>query len=158
MDILVFSDSHHDTASMIYVLESMTPDMVIHLGDNVHDARTLEGLFPEIAFQTVGGNCDFENIESEKTITLENTRFFITHGHRYGVKSGLGKVIKKGMDEKADIILFGHTHKSYIQNQDRTWIVNPGSISRIYKMGDHPSYAKITIENGEVACQIVERK
>ena len=158
MDILVFSDSHHDVNGMTYVLESESPDMVIHLGDSMNDAQTLSRLFPEIAFETVCGNCDFENMDSEKTIIIDNFKFFMTHGHRYHVKSGISKLIQKGSDEKADIVLFGHTHKAYIEKENGAWIINPGSISRIYKMDKHPSYARITIENGEIACSIVERK
>ena len=66
MKITVFSDSHHDLNSMIYVLQEDVPDMVIHLGDNFGDARTLKNMFPEIAFECVSGNCDFESVDSEK--------------------------------------------------------------------------------------------
>ena len=158
MDILVFSDSHHDTNSMTYVIGEENPDMVLHLGDNVRDALLLKGIFPEIKFEFVSGNCDFEDVADKKIIEIENIRFFMTHGHEYHVKSDISNVVKKGLDEKADIILFGHTHRAYMQKESEAWVINPGSISKIYKMDKHASYAKITIENGEADCRIVERK
>jgi len=158
MKIIVFADSHHDTNSMIYVLQEETPDMVIHLGDNVSDAMMLKNIFPEISFEMVQGNCDFEKVKDEKILTLEGATFFITHGHRYRVKSHLRKLTQKGLDKNADIVLFGHTHKAYLKKEKEMWMINPGSISSMYKRGKHPSYAKILIEDGNIDCEIVERK
>lgn len=38
MKIVIFSDSHHDIGSMVKVVDSLKPDMIIHLGDNITDA------------------------------------------------------------------------------------------------------------------------
>ena len=94
----------------------------------------------------------------KKKIEIDSFSFYITHGHRHSVKSGLTRIKKRGHDEKADVVLFGHTHISHIESEDGMWIINPGSISRMYKRDKNPTYASIMIENGVIESRIVERK
>lgn len=157
MKILVFSDSHHDITGLQYPIQSESPDVVIHLGDNSEDAFRAEKMFPDTEFHVVKGNCDFDHIELEKLLKIKEYNFFITHGHRYNVKSTSKKVIKKGIDQKADIILFGHTHKAYIQNHNGVWVINPGSSSRLQTRDLCPSYSKIEISQEDLQCCIVTR-
>lgn len=156
MKILVFSDSHHDINEMTYTIESETPEMVIHLGDNTNDALLIQKIFPKITVERVGGNCDFEQIESEKTIKIENKIFFITHGHRYWVKSNLKKIVEKGFSRNADVVLFGHTHKSYINQNNGAWVINPGSISQNNTRNRFATYARIIINQNILTCEIVQ--
>ncbi len=158
MKIIVFSDSHGELNAMIYTLESEKPDMVIHLGDLLNDSIELKNMFPEISFELIKGNYPFYNKEqfkSEKTFEIDNIKFFITHGHKYSVKHSLDILVQKGMNENADIILFGHTHISYINNKNGVWVINPGSINTQYTRDRFSSYAKILIENNEVTCEII---
>ncbi len=157
MKILTFSDSHHDISGIQYPIQSEEPDIVLHLGDNSDDALRLEKMFPDITFHIVKGNCDFTNIESEKNITIENKMFYLTHGHKYSVKSTYDRIIKKGIEKEADVILFGHTHIAFCQKQNGIWVVNPGSSSRIQTRDRAPSYCRITIEEGNLDCEIITR-
>jgi putative phosphoesterase len=157
MKILAFSDSHHDISGLQYPIQSESPDIVIHLGDNVDDALRAQKMFPDIIFHVVKGNCDFNSIDSEKTLELTNYNFFITHGHKYSVKSTFKRVVAKGIDQKADIILFGHTHKAYIQKQNGVWIINPGSSSSLQTRDLTPSYSKIEISEEDLRCSIITR-
>ncbi len=152
MNILVFSDSHSDIKSMVHAVENNHPDMIIHLGDNYNDAQILKAKFPEIPLQNVVGNCDLENARTVKTFDIDSIKFLITHGHLYGVKSRMDKLIKKGRQEQADIVLFGHTHKAYIRKEDGMWVINPGIINKISKS----SYAQIIIQNGQADCKIID--
>lgn len=152
MKILVFSDSHNDITSMVRVVENNNPDMIIHLGDNYNDAQMLKAKFPDTPFHNVVGNCDFESAQSVKTFEVGNIKFFITHGHLYGVKTRMDKLIKKGHEEQADIVLFGHTHKAYLRKENGMWVLNPGIINKIFTS----SYAQIMIENGQADCKIID--
>lgn len=58
---------------------------------------------------------------------IENKKFFITHGHKYGVKMGLNNIFYKGKESEVDAVLFGHTHIKIISKEDGLWIINPGS-------------------------------
>jgi putative phosphoesterase len=158
MKILAFSDSHNDINGMIYPLQKETPDVVMHLGDNVDDAIRLEKMFPDICFYMVKGNCDFINMESEKIITLDNTSFLITHGHKYSVKSTYERIIKKGKEKEADVILFGHTHIAFCEKQNNIWVINPGSSSALQTRDRNPSYCRLVIDDdAKLLCDIITR-
>jgi hypothetical protein len=124
MKILVFSDSHGETASMFAVMEAEAPDLVIHLGDNLKDGLALG---PQTL--CVKGNCDWGEAHSDQeTFELCGRKIFITHGHLYGVKNGLNRIAFKGMEIGADLVLFGHTHRAFIAKSGNTWLFNPGTI------------------------------
>ena len=49
MKILVFSDSHRALGTMYDAIERLRPDAVLHLGDHLEDAESLESVFSLIA-------------------------------------------------------------------------------------------------------------
>ena len=88
MRILVFSDTHREISPCIKVLGNIIGvDMVLHAGDHIDDAKELCRMFPEITFEYVPGNCDFSAADSEVIIEAEEKKIFLTHGHRYSVKT-----------------------------------------------------------------------
>lgn len=121
------------------------------------DIKMLQSLINEIPMRYIRGNTDFYNdVSSEKLITIEDKRIFMTHGHKYSVKRDEKKVIKKGFSKKADIILFGHTHIPFISFLNGVWIINPGSISNRYKRVKNASFARINICDDKIDCEVVE--
>ena len=74
--------------------------------------------------------------------------FFITHGHKYGVKMGLNNIFYKGKEVEVDAVLFGHTHIKIISKEDGLWIINPGSPS--LPKDRVPSIAFIEIKGNEI--------
>jgi putative phosphoesterase len=96
------------------------------------------------------GNNDWYNRQYPLEIitTLNGKKFFICHGHKYNVKYGTELVKKKGISEKADVILYGHTHRRFIEEKDGLLIMNPGSTA---------SYGIINIdEKGTITADILE--
>ena len=77
----------------------------------------------------------------------------MTHGDLYGVKSGLGRLVKAADDKDVDIVLFGHTHlplSVYLPEGDESfgfalrkplYLFNPGSIG-----GYERSFGCVTID------------
>lgn len=59
MKILVFSDSHRALGTMYDAIERLRPDAVLHLGDHLEDAESMESVFSGVDFYHVPGNCDF---------------------------------------------------------------------------------------------------
>ena len=53
-------------------------------------------------------------MEDEKIIEVCGKKIFITHGHFYGVKEGMQRLLYRGLELKVDIALYGHTHISNI--------------------------------------------
>lgn len=91
MKLLVFSDSHGNPAYMQEMIaRHRTADAVIFLGDGARDIEAMRVLYPETAFYSVRGNCDFgADLPDELVLDLGGARIFCTHGHNYNVKSDL---------------------------------------------------------------------
>ncbi len=131
---------------MVDAILEENPDQIIHLGDMEGDAEELRRQFPRIPLASVPGNCDFgSGSEGTLNFTLAGKRFFITHGHRYGVKMGYEGIINTGLTARADAVLFGHTHTPFETWVDGTLIANPGAIGY-----GNRAYGVITIENGKL--------
>lgn len=143
MKLLVVSDSHHSLGYIYDAIELEMPDAVIHLGDHQGDAEDLSCAFEAIPFYTVPGNCDYGSIDPDtRLLAFEGVRFFLTHGHRYGVKSGLTRLWLAAKQAGADIALYGHTHIPSDTEKDGIRMINPGA----------GFYAVIQIQNGHFTC------
>ncbi|MGL4687774.1 MAG: YfcE family phosphodiesterase [Fusobacteriaceae bacterium] len=145
MKILVLSDSHGREDSIINLCEKEQPDTLIFLGDCTEDIEDLMYTYNNIKKIVVRGNCDFyDNKNKEETIVeLENTVFFLTHGHLYNVKNTYEVLIKKSQEIKANIVLFGHTHIKELFVRDKIYYFNPGALK-------DNSYGIIIIENKNI--------
>ena len=152
MKILVLSDTHGNQQSAAKILEESGADMLIHLGDEISDAITMESttVIPVIK---VPGNCDHRSTEPRELLrTIGDKKFFITHGDLYKVKNGLQKLVDKAKELKAAVVLFGHTHKPLIQNQEGVLLINPGTLMNGC---DSRSYAILTVTPFKVSAEII---
>ncbi len=122
MKLLVFSDSHGTLSFMETAVEREEPQYILHLGDVARDARALSERYPSIPLDFVVGNCDCAPDEpTKKVIQVENTTIFMTHGHAYSVKAGIGRATLAAREAGAQILLFGHTHESLCDFYDGLW-------------------------------------
>ena len=129
MKILVFSDSHRSLSGMYAAISRHQPQQVI----------------------MVPGNCDgwMISVPVKKQITLAGKSILLSHGHRWGVKSGYDAAIADARAVGADILLFGHTHHAVCEQlEGGLWMMNPGP--------SRSSYGLIEIENGTVNCAILQ--
>lgn len=156
--ILVFSDTHRRINKCIKYIDAIKKiDYIIHLGDTVRDAEEIKTLYQQIPIEYVPGNNDFfTRIEKEKIISLSNKRIYMTHGHLYRVKFEYDTIIKRGIDLKVDILLFGHTHTPYNAVHNKMYVLNPGSVT-LPNYGN-PSFGIIEIEKEKVNTSIFEIK
>lgn len=130
MLIAVVSDTHGATHAMKCVKKAIVnADVLIHLGDNISDLKYIKYGFRGEVYG-VSGNCDFTTeYPTEQIIEIEGKRFFITHGHKYGVKYDISTIFYKGKELGVDAVLFGHTHVKVVDQEEGMWIINPGSTS-----------------------------
>lgn len=114
---------------MYDAIEAARPDAVIHLGDHLEDAESMETVFSTVDFYHVPGNCDYApGIPEGLTVELDGVRVFLTHGHRFGVKAGLERLTAQARHVGAQLTLFGHTHRALLERQpDGLWLMNPGA-------------------------------
>jgi putative phosphoesterase len=153
MKIIVFSDSHGSVQPMLDAVFDENPDMILHLGDLARDCIRVRQTYPDIVLRTIRGNCDGSAPADGDEFVTQGKRIFMTHGHLYGVKFGLGGVLNAAYVRSADVLLFGHTHMPLHETLDGLLVVNPGSIG----MGKK-TYAVLSIEHGAVDCRIVGYK
>ena len=89
----IVSDSHGMRGMLeqsLIKLEAGGPlDALIHCGDGGSDAKYLAGNILQTVI--VRGNCDGWgcDYEDDMLVNIGGVSIFVTHGHRYGVKSGL---------------------------------------------------------------------
>lgn len=148
LKILVLSDSHRALGAIYDAAELEQPDVVMHLGDHVSDARDLSYALDTTDFYEVRGNCDFGSQAPETILTeLCGVRFFLTHGHLFGVKADLTHLKAQAVQCGAQVVLFGHTHRPLLENDGGIWYMNPGAA----KDG---RYGVVEISAGRVSCRL----
>jgi len=144
MKYLVVSDIHGSSfyANKIKeIFEKENPDKLILLGDlyyhgprnpltrdyNPMEVASIFNSFKD-KILCVRGNCDAEvdqmisefEIEDSLELTINNKKFFFTHGHKYNIDN---------IPDGIDVLVYGHFHTGFIKGKDGVIIVNAGSIS-----------------------------
>jgi putative phosphoesterase len=157
MKVLVFSDSHSALSFMRLCVETVKPDAVIHLGDHYDDGEVLKEEYPHLRLYQVPGNCDKYRVPGFVPEILIQPIFgvnmYMTHGHKHGVKMGIGALTRDARLCKCDIALYGHTHvKDLHRDADGLWVLNPGAA------GNGGSAALIEIHDKKItACRHLDR-
>lgn len=154
MKVLIISDTHGKIDHVTMVLERTIPlgvGAILHCGDYASDARLLQKYYPHIEVHYVYGNCDvgFGGAYSE-VVEIEGVSFYMTHGHRYGVKWGeYDDLVIDAIAHEAQVAVCGHSHCAHIEWQDEVLVLNPGSITQP-RDGRYPSYAIVEVKEGQI--------
>ena len=132
MKILVLSDSHSTLSFMRRCVEKVRPDTIVHLGDYYDDGQVLAEENPHLVVHQVPGNCDRYRCPCSSPLMLcypvGDVMLYMTHGHKEGVKSGIGGLLVQARHYGAKAALYGHTHiPDCHQEADGLWVLNPGS-------------------------------
>ncbi|MED4203150.1 metallophosphoesterase family protein [Neobacillus mesonae] len=151
--VLIVSDSHGLTKELEFIRERhlQEVDLMIHCGDSqlMPDNKAITGYF------TVAGNCDFGSFPEELISDVAGKKFFITHGHRYSVKSSLMPLKYKAQEVSADIVCFGHSHVLGAEVVDGTLFVNPGSI-RLPRGRSEKTYVILDLLDNRIKMSVYE--
>lgn len=132
MKILVLSDSHSTLSFMRRCIDSVKPDVILHLGDHFDDGEAMAEEYPGIPLYQVPGNCDRyrcrPGIPEILIPRIGGVDIYMTHGHKHSVKSYLGALLRDARKAGVQIALYGHTHvPDCHQEEDGLWVLNPGS-------------------------------
>lgn len=155
MRILVMSDSHSTMRYMRLAMDLIKPEAVIHLGDHYDNAEALAEEYRHIPFHKLPGNCDRyrcpPNTLQIYCYCIGGVKFYMTHGHLHGVKSGLYRLTADAREMGAQAALYGHTHIADCHREGDLWLINPGSCSSA-----EGSVAVIKTENNDISdCAIL---
>ena len=150
MKYIILSDTHGEQSKVKELLNSVSHNGVIFLGDGLSDFDNIDD-----NIVMVRGNCDFfSKIENTKTIKIENTKILLTHGNAFGVKGGLGSLLLEAKREQVRLALFGHTHEPMLKTIDNIMLCNPGSFKRNFK--GKSSYAILEFSEGNFFIKLAE--
>jgi putative phosphoesterase len=156
-------------------------DLILHAGD-VDDPVALEPLRSIAPVHAVRGNVhlqDFSDggatLPAVVELQLTGWRVVLTHGHQPGLPGfclkGLHKIAQwLGLMDNghlnrcaarrlarlypaADIIVFGHSHRAYIEQRGRTLLVNPGAVCPTRR--ERPTVARMRLGTGRPGVEII---
>ena len=119
-------------------------DLIIHTGD-IGKIEVIESLKKISYVEYIRGNCDKDkNIAKEdKIIDVYNNRIYLIHD--------ISKIKVDLKKENIDIVIYGHSHKHNIYEDDGILYINPGSVGpKRFKL---PTYmAKLNLLDKENYC------
>jgi putative phosphoesterase len=128
-------------------------DVILHAGD-VGGDEILDELALIAPVHAVYGNTDppgQPRLTEAVEIEIGGRRVHVSHGHEVGSPTP-AKLLAR---YSADVIVYGHTHRPLIVQAEGRWVVNPGAAgARRFDL--LPSVARMTIENGEIAIELVD--
>ncbi len=141
MRILIVSDTHGRLENLRKVLSASGPfDMLLHCGDVEGDEDRIKELAGCQTVMVRGNNDFFSELPAEAEFNIGRYKVFITHGHRYNVSIGPEMIVEEALDRQVDIVMFGHTHKPFMERHGELIALNPGSLSYPRQEGRRPSY------------------
>lgn len=147
--LIILSDTHGNVSAMEQVFSIMKEsDYIIHLGDCTADILLYKRDLSEKLY-SVSGNCDGGGCDL--VLDIDGLKILLTHGDRYGVKSGLERLMFKAKEQGVDAVFYGHTHQASIDVCDGIIFINPGSMARF---GER-SYCYAVITNKKIIAKIV---
>jgi putative phosphoesterase len=78
----------------------------------------------------VAGNCDYGyDLPAADTFMVGDYTVMACHGHNFYVHGSTKYLKEYARDNGIDVVMFGHTHRPYIEIEEDVVILNPGSIS-----------------------------
>ena len=154
--ILILGDTHlqkFEDLPKTLINEIQKADWVIHTGDYT-SIDVLNGFIKKKGenFQGVYGNADplsiRENVPYKKIIQIQSKKIGIIHPAKGGLlKNPINRILLEFKDYKLDIIVYGHTHESYIENSNGILFINPGKgYIEENSFGSPATFAILTIE------------
>ena len=132
-------------------------DLLLHAGDfsTVEVLRELEAIGPPLL--GVHGNVDSAELRrllpAERVVEAEGARIAMVHDA--GPRAGRLGRLRGRFGERADIVVFGHSHMPlHEQADDGFQILNPGSPTERRRAPAH-TMGLIQVESGLARCEIV---
>ena len=152
MKILIVSDTHGRHSNLDIVLEREKEiDMILHLGDVENGEEYMEAVSPCPLYMIAGNNDFFSYLPAEREIRIGQYRVLMTHGHGYYVSMDTKSLRRAAIAREVDIVMFGHTHRPYMDVEGELKVLNPGSLSYPRQEGRRGTYIVMQIDHNGAA-------
>lgn len=151
--LVAVSDSHGAVSAlrnaMIRAVDRGPIDVFVFLGDGFRDAQEVKPLLlahnPRMEWILVRGNNDpAQSAPEEALFRVNGVGILATHGHLHRVKWGLQKLLYTAREKQAALALYGHTHRSHLEEAQGVLLLNPGAICEAFT--GRPILADILVE------------
>ena len=147
MKILIVSDTHGRDTALKHLLEQVKPiDMLVHCGDVEGSEDYIRSLAQCPVHMVAGNNDFFCDLPKEEEFLIGKYRVLLTHGHYYYITMGAQMIKEDAAARGFDIVMFGHTHRPYLEQDKGIVVLNPGSLSYPRQEGRKPSYIMMELD------------
>lgn len=140
----VISDTHGNfyfAAKAINVLGQI--DYLLHAGDGKNEALAL-GKLANCPVWAVAGNTDGVTFPQTEVMEIGGIKILLLHGYQVAPLNREERLADLALEQKAEIVVYGHTHKPYCNYHRGVLVFNPGSPFR--PRDSKPSCGLIEIE------------
>lgn len=150
MKAVIVSDSHGRFGGIQDVIEKEAPfDVFLHAGDIQGGSGRIEE-WAGCPVYVVKGNCDWNgDYPQEIMVPFGSHRVFLTHGHRYGVKTDHRTLAMAAKESGADVAIHGHSHIPAVNEAYGVIVLCPGSISEPRQQNRRPTYLVLETVQGK---------
>lgn len=130
-------------------------DRIIHCGDFTDPLAA--DLFEELApFDAVAGNNDGSDLVQrfgrKKILTIEDVRIGLVHGDE-GRGNAERNALAAFVDERIDVVCFGHSHQPISERRGSLLLLNPGSPTDRRRMPSF-SYAILRVDGNRANAEL----
>ena len=117
--VIAFADIHGDTHNLLKIAAAIeASDGALFLGDGISSLEILSKEAME-KLVVVRGNCDlFSKFPPDQILEICGRTFFITHGHAYGVKDSLVRLVDVAKQSGANVCMYAHRHEYNYELRD----------------------------------------
>ena len=128
-------------------------NLILHAGD-LMDPEFLDDLNAFAPTRVVRGNLDPPGAKLPEVLRFEFGGLRVAMIHDSGPKKGRRSRMRRRFPE-ARVVVFGHSHIPWLEDEDGLLLLNPGSPTDRRKQPKH-TFALLRAERGEVAAEILD--
>jgi len=153
---VVLADTHIPRRAKV-LPEAVIPylkeaDLILHAGDLI-EIPLLYELSVYGPVRAVRGNVDPPELDLPETLEFDFGGARIAMIHDSGRKEGRRKRLKRRFP-KARVIVFGHSHIPFLEDEEELLLLNPGSPTD-RRRRPHHTFALLYAEGGDVQAKIL---
>lgn len=127
-------------------------DLILHAGD-LMDPKLLDELASYAPVNAVRGNVDGPDVKLPETLELDFGGVPVAMIHDSGLKKGRRTRMKRRFPD-ARVIVFGHSHVPFVEDEDDLLLLNPGSPTDRRRQPRH-TFALLRVEGEEPRAEIL---